>query len=58
MGFESAKHVEQVLRENDLDGIGLDLLGFLEGFTPRREWIRQRLMRALDADGSSGAETA
>lgn len=49
---------EPYLRENDLDGISLDLLGFLEGFTARRERIRQRLMRALGADRSSGAETA
>lgn len=49
---------EPYLRENDLDGISLDLLGFLEGFAARRERIRQRLMRALGADRSSGAETA
>ncbi len=49
---------EPYLRENDLDGISLDLSGFLESFATRRERIRQRLIRALGADRSSSAETA
>lgn len=43
------------LRENDLDGIGLDLLGFLEGFATRRDRIRHRLIRALGAEKSGEA---
>lgn len=43
---------EPYLRENDLDGIDLSLTSFLEGFATRRERIRERLIRALGADGN------
>ncbi|MGA0569076.1 hypothetical protein ACO2Q7_17235 [Rathayibacter sp. KR2-224] len=47
---------EPYLRENDLDGISLSLTSFLEGFAKRRERVRERLIRALGADGKDATE--
>lgn len=45
--FPSSGHRATYLRENDLDGLSLDLEDFLEFYAQRKERMRERLLKVL-----------
>lgn len=55
--FPSAEQRDSYLRDNDLDGLPLDLADFLTFYAQRRERMRQRLLNTLGVTESSARPT-
>jgi hypothetical protein len=56
--FPSAEQRDTYTRENDLQSLPLDLVGFLEFFRQRRERIRGRLMRLLSVEALPNSDVS
>jgi hypothetical protein len=52
--FPTAEQRATYLRDNDLDGLPLDLAHFLDFYTLRKERMRQRLLKILGVTQPSG----